>query len=66
MRHIAMENHRILNLERWFGYLLMGGWAIWYLSHRHQPANRITDCFAILGGLGAVALLHVFFKSLNS
>jgi hypothetical protein len=61
-----MENDRIVHLERWFGYLFMASWAVWYLSHRHQAPNRITDCFAGLGTLGAVILLRVCLKSLNS
>jgi hypothetical protein len=60
-----MEDDRILHLERWAGYLFMASWAVWYLSHRHQPADRITDCFAGLGAFGAAILLRVVFKTLS-
>jgi hypothetical protein len=57
-----MENYRRVHLERWFGNLFMASGAVWHLLHRHQPANRITDCFAGLGTVGAVILLHVALK----
>jgi len=59
----GMETDRVLRLEMWVGRLLILCWGVWTLFHWHRPANRITDMFAALAGIGSIVILRVLFKS---
>ena len=61
-----MKDDRVVFIETWVGWLFMASWGLWHLSHRHQPANRTTDCFVGLAALGVLILLHATLKKRTS
>ena len=57
-----MNDNRAALIETWIGWLFMASWGLWHLSHRHQPADRITDCLVGLGVIGSLMVLHAAWK----